>query len=60
MSMPISKKIPNNKHPKAPKLTAEQRHQWLDEWSQELQKIRSNKVEWQKELQDRKLLNHLA
>lgn len=59
MAMPAPKGN-SSKENKRHRLTAEERQKWLAEWQKELKKIRSNKVEWQKELRDRQFLNQLA
>jgi hypothetical protein len=38
---------------------AANRQKWLTKWKQELKAIKNNQSEWQKELQDRKLLDRL-
>jgi len=55
MAIPKPKRIPTDVDQKRQALTAEQRRHWLAKWKQELQDIRNDSVEWQKELHDREL-----
>jgi hypothetical protein len=41
-------------------IAAAKRQKWLIAWRQELETIRNDWVEWQKELHDRKFLNQLS
>jgi len=41
------------------KIKAKECHKWLAQWKQELDVIRSDQIDWQKELHDRDFLNQL-
>ena len=59
MALPNPKKSSHDdKHHQ--QLTKDERRKWLSEWKKELDTIRKDKVEWQKELRDRESLSHLA